>query len=829
MKTRITIESLKLEGFRAYLTEQTFSLRQGKTPLSLAVFARNAKGKSSLVDAFEFYFSEESTLERLGRRAAQGRAGPIAMEHVDASKAKVTSRVHFQFRSGKDKFEDTRQVSGPTTPLTASAKRILSETKVPFVIRGYELRRFVEGTTPAERYKEFAAWFSLDPLLAVQQNFRSLRSRIKGSVESRSEGEERLWDLSRVTNNALSTWSEPDVIAWFNSDRLELLDSSFEVKELSRQAYGYQELVSRVAAERESIGLTSLNRLSKRIEALFKAPMQLGDGPTGYIVDLDSSVSDYQDASKRESEERSKASHAIFDQVWTSAQKLFGEGDADFTTCPICDTEFSDSPYGSSEDVHAGLHTKLAQLAEYRSAECALTKSKVALDKSVSVLKEGLRVVITDMEDTDYQTTDVINYLERLEAWQTHDDPLKSEATVSALTMLGSSISAAIELIESRQGDRTYTNALKILDDLLRIKVDLQRIERTKNELRKLSDTLGRQAQSINGDIAEYTQGVVEQLRDEVNALYKAIQGGDTDAPRIRLDLPPQDDTDQQRVQLLIDFTDNREAVVPSGYLSDSQLHTLALALRLAAIRLLNRPVPIIVLDDVVTSYDADNRKLIATALANHFNDFQIILVTHDEQFFRLLQDHLSASTWIFRINTQLQDGFGPVFQDHRTSDEVIQAKLDSGESAANDIRQAEEEWLLQICRDFHVEKFAIRPVSQPYRYDRSELASSLASFLKDIGTLPPTIHGVTNSFLESLKSGVVENFGSHFSDDPYSFGSIGDEEIRWDEFKCFRKLFICPKCSRNRFKRPMGLQRPVCRNAKCEAPFEFQSVDPTV
>ena len=47
-------------------------------------------------------------------------------------------------------------------------------------------------------------------------------------------------------------------------------------------------------------------------------------------------------------------------------------------------------------------------------------------------------------------------------------------------------------------------------------------------------------------------------------------------------------------------------------------MHTLALtalALRLAAIRMFNSEAPIVVLDDVVTSYDADHRKTIAGAL----------------------------------------------------------------------------------------------------------------------------------------------------------------------------------------------------------------------
>ena len=83
-KPSVMIEKLELQGFRAYLKPQTLTLASGKTPLSLAIFAPNAKGKSSLVDSFEYYFSEDATLKRLGKRASQTHAGPTAIAHVEA-------------------------------------------------------------------------------------------------------------------------------------------------------------------------------------------------------------------------------------------------------------------------------------------------------------------------------------------------------------------------------------------------------------------------------------------------------------------------------------------------------------------------------------------------------------------------------------------------------------------------------------------------------------------------------------------------------------------------------------------------------------------------
>ena len=123
------------------------------------------------------------------------------------------------------------------------------------------------------------------------------------------------------------------------------------------------------------------------------------------------------------------------------------------------------------------------------------------------------------------------------------------------------------------------------------------------------------------------------------------------------------------------------------------------------------------------------------------------------------------------------------------------------------------------MCRDFVVD-IPIRPIERPYQYERSELATALARFLKDRKLEPPKVAGNANPFLNSLKEGTVENFASHFSDNPYKSSSGGDEKKRWEEFQYFRDLFACVNCGRRRFKRPKGMSKPVCDG--CEEPFKF-------
>ena len=810
----INIERLKVEGFRAYLQPQTISLSRGAVPLSLAVFAPNAGGKSSLVDSLEFYFSEDATLKRLGKRAFQSHAGPLAIEHVDATEKGLTPSVHLWFKQGQDKFDAYRPASSNHTD---AAERVMSTIKVPFIIRGYELRGFVEDTTPGERYKELAAWFALEPLLAIQQNFRSLRSQIKQKFESTSEVDERSRDVKRVTGNAIPSWDESAILIWFNDEVLGPLDTSIKVEEISSQDPAVYELNKRREAEQERTGVTQLTRLLGLVETLTQQP---GTEALGQVASFETAIANHRDAVAREEQERANASNAVFNLVWERAKALFDEK-VELEACPVCETDFDFSPLGSRQAVYANLSDKLTELRRYREARKGLEVAEKELKKAADSLSNGLEIAVSFLKEEGHELDAVTVYWEDLKSWKVGAEAPGSSTVIENLQTIHSSISGEIDRIKNQQGEHTYGRAFSTVEELVRIKSDLKRIEQTKQKLGLLLEELTRQTHAINKDIVDHTQNLIANLQGEVSKIYGMIQGGLGTAPPIRIELPEEDELDQQRAQLVIDFSENRQGVVPSGYLSDSQVHTLALALRLAAIRLLNSAAPIIVLDDIVTSYDADHRKNIAAVLANYFSDFQIVLVTHDEQFFNLLKDQLPEARWIFKRVMEVKPGFGPVFYDHKTPDEAIEAKLEASQGAAAEIRQAEEEWLLQICREFGT-KVVLRPPERAFQYDRGELADSLSSFLKGLGISIPEVLGVSGSFLSSLQKGVVENLGSHHSDNPYKSGSVGDDKARWEEFKHFRDLFKCPSCGKRRFRRPPILEKPVCTS--CQAPFQFST-----
>ena len=128
----ITIEKLELTGFRAYLKPQTFQLRGRSSPFSLAVFAPNGIGKSSLVDSLEYYFSKDGTLKRLGQRSSSTQAGLGAVRHVDAEERNVETSVSIRFRQGIDKFGGPRPFSVPAHGCRQAGSETMPKCRLSF-------------------------------------------------------------------------------------------------------------------------------------------------------------------------------------------------------------------------------------------------------------------------------------------------------------------------------------------------------------------------------------------------------------------------------------------------------------------------------------------------------------------------------------------------------------------------------------------------------------------------------------------------------------------------------------------------------------------------
>ena len=731
MAIPITIKEIKLEGFRAYLKPRTIKLSSGNAPQNYALFAPNGNGKSSLVDSFEMYFSKESNLEHLGKIKSAIQAGRDAIPHVDAEKFGITPRVHFWFKQGEIEFGDSREIRNKRPD---AAQKAIDATSAQFIIRGRELRDFATKQ-PTERYKELASWFDLDSLSAILQNLDALSKKIRKEINSTAEFDKRSRDLGDVTEHEISEWHEQNVSGWFNTTVLSRLDNSLKIDTFSDNDSGFIELINRAKEEERQKGLDSPKQLSRLIKELLTQQLAQHDDDLGYVALFEKAVLAVDDAETNEADKQSRAKHAVFMDVWTHAQKLF-EDDIAFDECPICETNISDDPYRSREKIHQSLQSKLAELEEYRKAKDEMNDAKQKLEQITDTLRHKIKEIFLLIDDSTYRCDEVFAYMNVLQSWDVSGNAPASNDLINALTQLDSSLDKQIDLLEHNDENHTYRDALDLANKLLYINTNFERIARKKTEMSKICDSLDQQTHAFGIAITDHLKDRINELQDKVRAIYKAIQGSNYDVPLIRIELPSNESSNQKNVTLSIDFRD-RKQVAPNSFLSDSQINTLALAIRLAAIQMFNSGFPVIVLDDVVTSYDAEHRANISKVLAECFSEFQIIVVTHDWRFFKELRKCVVPEYWKFQQISRIEDERGPVFVDDKTRDEDIDAALDDGKKPGNEIRMAEEEWLTGICRDFKL-KIPMPPLHDPYKHERGEVTIQVPNYYHELVMVGP-------------------------------------------------------------------------------------------
>ncbi|MCE9637606.1 MAG: AAA family ATPase [Planctomycetes bacterium] len=158
------IAQIEVRAFRGLL-KRTVIPFTAESPSSLAVFAPNACGKSTIVDAIEFFLSDDGLLERLAKRRSDTTAGREAIRNARAQASDLPAYVEMQFIDGATRLSDRRECLTEATPLPAAAKRVRDAAVVQFIIRGHQLRAFVERQSAEERYEEFARWFGFDGLV----------------------------------------------------------------------------------------------------------------------------------------------------------------------------------------------------------------------------------------------------------------------------------------------------------------------------------------------------------------------------------------------------------------------------------------------------------------------------------------------------------------------------------------------------------------------------------------------------------------------------------------------------------------------------------------
>jgi len=214
------------------------------------------------------------------------------------------------------------------------------------------------------------------------------------------------------------------------------------------------------------------------------------------------------------------------------------------------------------------------------------------------------------------------------------------------------------------------------------------------------------------------------------------------------------------------------------------------------------------VLDDVMTSVDADHRREISRVLANQFKDSQILITTHDQVWAEQLQKNgvVKRKNMYKLSNWTLKEG--PQFKQSEDPWKQIRGNIDSEDipAAAAKLRRTSEEYFSNVCESLQVETkhkensgYDLGELLPPAISKYNELLIKAKKAAQSWGRKEEVkkLSRIHNESKEIIKESEVEKWTINANVHYNSWADFTPNEFRpvVDTFERLFKIFKCPEC----------------------------------
>jgi hypothetical protein len=255
--------------------------------------------------------------------------------------------------------------------------------------------------------------------------------------------------------------------------------------------------------------------------------------------------------------------------------------------------------------------------------------------------------------------------------------------------------------------------------------------------------------------------------------------------------LVPRKDTKGDLVGITIEYRFlDKTKTAANAYLSESHINCLGLSFFLASVKAFNKENEFVVIDDLISSYDRSHRARFTKLLTDNFSEYQILLLTHEREFFELVSSAVKGKGWLIQEIIWLADTGAGFEEGIVDSKERILKKFEDKnlDGLGTDIRIYTEKVMKQIANNIEAQ-VAFRYNELNEKRMASELLDSVHSRISRKGKELqekadiPSIKGMPM---------FIGNIGSH--DNEFNV-SIEDLEVMWEGITKTIQTFYCNDC----------------------------------
>ncbi|MHA1799069.1 MAG: AAA family ATPase [Candidatus Helarchaeota archaeon] len=773
----LKINKITIQNFRGISSQLELNFEKGGRKTSIALYGKNGSGKSSIVDAWEWFYN--SRISHLAREDAGEKDYPHKLSKGKNCYIDIEFE-HEQINNVKVEFNPLRITQQVISGYYSEFKKNVPH---PCHLRYRDLQQFVYFTK-AQKYEFLAKYLGFDYALRIQNELTTFNNNLEREIQD--------LDKSIKDNREKIKKVIGEVI--LNDSAIMLFINSFsekyhfeEIKKLSSIPLAIEKINDLIKEDPKIKELTECKDFLKLLNSFFPLPSIKEDSNK-----LDNVFSELK-------QDESNIKNIEFLSLYESGRKIL-EKSENKNICPLCDTPFEGDLLEHIQEKHSLLE-KIKELKKnledlQNSLKYSIRSIQRKTENIISFESEYIQDIIKDFcvkiklinklipKAIAILEHDLIN-LESLEFSKQNlikliDDIISQEDEIKS------------KLIEKKRELELDDSRKKLADDYSDIKniFDEYHQYSVKHEKLKILNNIKSEFDIIFEKFKEWIKSEIQTAFDKINSdvigYFNILEKDNKFLKNPQIKLISEKN---KGVELEIEFVG--EKLSPAyRVLSESQINSFGLSIFLASIKNFNQLFKFIILDDVVNSFDAFKRPRIVELINKHFSDYQFLLLTHDKIFFDRLQK--SFPQWN-RLNFYGWDySTGPKIEVSKNIFEEIDYNLErdkainAGQSLGRYL-----EWILQ-----EINQNIETPIK--FRIDNQhtliELFEPMKKRFKDKLKLSGKIHQL-NMLLEDFYSQTsFRNFCMHWKN---TESEITSEEIRdiFEKWKEIESLIYCDEC----------------------------------
>ena len=640
---------------------------------SMVVYGENGSGKSSFVDAVEYVLNNGSIEHLRTEYSGSRQVNAIPNTHKPAD---VNSTLRFEFQDSSELNIEFN--ANGTSKRSGDGEIAMSEWEYrQTVLRQDEVAKFIRDTK-GEKYSALLPLFGLHELEVAAENLRKLRRAVESEAKS---GEKRVL-LQQSSDLRQATF--PDQ----NDEQI-----SEAILELYERYCGEGGGKADALSLCDKTKIAIENRISqfsaddRRYVALKEVADSNLKGTVGLVCSASVKLAESIDSNISEKLVVLQAARAFADTI----------EDATEINCPACGQAVA------SDVFEEHVKTETERLKDLETTFDAYKSAVSAVSSCLESLKSSLRKQdLKDWKDgfVDQELLDGLHYLETASP-----DSLRNNCSVEDLNAIENSLLPMIATAaQDTEGAPPDVQSLTSDKDRLIVAETVISSRGLQSEIDACDDLISAIAsleQGVRSQIRQRSQDVIDMISQDVESMWSTLHPGEK-IDSVGLSLPA--DTDKA-IDVVLKFH-GREQDSPRLTLSEGFRNSLGLCIFLAmAKQVVDKERPLF-LDDVVVSLDRHHRGMIQGLLNTEFNDRQVIILTHDREWYTELRQQLGGDNrWIFRTLMPYETPDVGIRWSSRDStfDDARAMLLERPDSAGNDARKIMDQELPLIAESLEI------------------------------------------------------------------------------------------------------------------------------